>query len=63
MIKYDSLSETILKQKGYKIILAKDGEEAIEKFSKNKDVISLVLLDMIMPNKGGKEVYDEIRRD
>ena len=56
------LSETILKQKGYKIILAKDGEEAIEQFSKNKDVISLVLLDMIMPNKGGKEVYDEIRR-
>ncbi|MGO9380085.1 MAG: PAS domain S-box protein [Dissulfurispiraceae bacterium] len=56
------LYETILKQKGYKIILAKDGEEAIEQFSKNKDVISLVLLDMIMPNKGGKEVYDEIRR-
>lgn len=51
------LSEIILKQQGYKVILAQNGEEAIEKFIENKDSIHLVLLDMIMPKKSGKEVY------
>ncbi len=60
--KLRQLSETILSQYGYKVILAQDGDEAIEKFIENKDVIQLVLLDMIMPKKSGKEVYDEIKR-
>ena len=60
--KLRKLSEIILKQHGYKVILAEDGEESIEKFIENKDRIHLVLLDMIMPKKSGKEVYDEIKR-
>jgi PAS domain S-box-containing protein len=60
--KIRKLFEVILKTQGYKVILAQDGEEAIEKFIENKDKIHLVLLDMIMPKKSGKEVYDEIKR-
>ena len=60
--KLRKLSEIILKQHGYKVILAEDGEDSIEKFIENKDIIHLVLLDMIMPKKSGKEVYDEIKR-
>ena len=60
--KLRKLSEIILRAEGYKVILAQDGEEAIEKFVENKDRIHLVLLDMIMPKKGGKEVYDEIKK-
>jgi PAS domain S-box-containing protein len=56
------LSEIILKQHGYKVILAQDGEEAIEQFVANKERINLILLDMIMPKKSGKEVYDEIKK-
>jgi len=56
------LYETIFKRQGYTVILAQDGDEAIGEFSKNKDRINIVLLDMIMPNKGGREVYYEIRR-
>jgi CheY-like chemotaxis protein len=44
------------------VILAEDGKEAIKKIIDNKDTIQLVLLDMIMPNMGGKEAYDEIRK-
>jgi CheY-like chemotaxis protein len=58
--KLRKLSETILSQQGYKVILAPDGQEAIEKFIENKERIHLILLDMIMPKKSGKEVYDEI---
>ena len=54
------LFSTVLQAYGYKVILAEDGEDAIKKFMDNKDKIQLVMLDMIMPRKSGKEAYDEI---
>ena len=60
--KLRNLYETVLTQYGYEVILAQDGEEAINKFLGNKDSIQLVLLDMVMPKKNGKAVYEEIRR-
>ena len=56
------LFSTILQAYGYKVILAKDGEDAIRKFMDNKDKIQLLMLDMIMPKKSGKEVYDKIKQ-
>jgi PAS domain S-box-containing protein len=47
---------------GYSIIAAENGEEAISKYLENKDSIRLVVLDMIMPKKNGKEAYEEIRK-
>ncbi len=46
---------------GYKIIEASDGDEAISRFMENKDSIQLLILDVIMPKKNGKEVHDEIK--
>ncbi len=54
------LFSSILQAYGYKVILAKDGDEAINMFMDNKDEIQLVMLDMIMPKKSGNEVYDRI---
>ncbi|HCC54264.1 MAG TPA: hypothetical protein DEQ20_04975 [Desulfobulbaceae bacterium] len=51
---------TVLETFGYKVIAAKDGQEAVDKYKANKDTIQLLLLDLIMPKKTGKEVYDEI---
>ncbi len=47
----------ILENYGYKVIEAIDGDDALEKFMKNKDRINLVLLDVIMPKRDGNEVY------
>ena len=47
---------------GYRVIAAEDGEEAIAKFMENRERINLVLLDMIMPKKNGKEVSEVIRK-
>ncbi|HAK59110.1 MAG TPA: hybrid sensor histidine kinase/response regulator, partial [Nitrospiraceae bacterium] len=47
---------------GYSVISAEDGEDAIAKFTENRDKIQLVILDMIMPKKSGKEAYEEIKR-
>lgn len=51
---------TLLSKFGYKIILAQDGEEAVQKFKAHCNEISLVVIDGIMPKKNGKEVYKEI---
>jgi CheY-like chemotaxis protein len=55
------LTDSVLVQFGYAVILAEDGDDAIEKFKAAKDVIQLVILDMLMPGKNGKEVYDAIK--
>jgi PAS domain S-box-containing protein len=51
----------ILKKFGYEVILAEDGCDAVRKYAENQSTIQLVLMDMIMPNKNGKQSYDEIR--
>ncbi|OPY80295.1 MAG: Blue-light-activated protein [Syntrophorhabdus sp. PtaU1.Bin153] len=56
------IMRTVLASKGYTVIEAEDGLDAVNKFTKHKGGISLVVLDVVMPRKNGKEVYDEIRR-
>jgi two-component system cell cycle sensor histidine kinase/response regulator CckA len=51
----------LLEAIGYKVLTADSGKEAIEVCRKNRDEIDIVLLDMIMPNMGGGEVFDSIR--
>jgi two-component system cell cycle sensor histidine kinase/response regulator CckA len=46
---------------GYKVLVARGGEEAIEVFKKNRDRIDLVILDMIMPGMGGGKAFDSLR--
>ena len=52
----------VLESAGYTVILAKDGEEALEAFFANPDRIDLVLLDVVMPRRNGREVFEEIHR-
>jgi two-component system, cell cycle sensor histidine kinase and response regulator CckA len=54
------LTKTILGEFGYRIIEAVDGEDAVQKFRENRDTIQLVILDVIMPKKNGKEASDLI---
>jgi two-component system cell cycle sensor histidine kinase/response regulator CckA len=56
------LSEAVLGEFGYKVISAKDGEEAVEKFAENKDKIDICIFDIIMPKKSGIKAYEEIKK-
>ena len=56
------LTLLVLEQMGYTVIIANDGEEAVTKFMENKDRIQLLLFDIIMPKKNGREAYEEIKK-
>lgn len=56
------LMRTLLYRAGYTILEAFDGEDAVLKFRNCHEGVDLLLLDMDMPKKNGKEVYDEIRQ-
>lgn len=55
--------EMLLTKKGYTVILAEDGDEAIREYRKHRDAIDMLILDVVLPKKNGKEVYDFIKAD
>ena len=55
------MGEQILKKIGYRVVSAKGGHEAIQIYQKEKDKIDLVILDIIMPDMAGGEVFDGIK--
>ena len=46
---------------GYKVLTASDGREALKVYNEYSNMIDLVILDMIMPNLGGKDTFFELR--
>lgn len=56
------LMKGVLEQFGYRVIEAVDGEEGLRLFMECGEQIDGLLLDVIMPKKNGREVYEEIRR-
>ena len=57
------LIKDFLVAKNFKIIEAKDGEEALDVFEMNKEKINLVLLDVMMPKIDGWTVLRKIRQE
>jgi CheY-like chemotaxis protein len=56
-----ALAERILMGLGYTVLVARNGEEAVEILNRNANV-NLAVLDVVMPRKGGKEAYEEMRK-
>ena len=57
------LIKDFLMAKGFSILEAEDGEKALEVFENNKNKISLILLDVMMPKLDGWSVLRQIRQD
>jgi len=56
-----NVNRMVLERLGYKVFMARSGQEAIEIYQKNKDGIDLVILDMIMPGMGGESAFDILK--
>ncbi|HEY9162381.1 MAG TPA: PAS domain S-box protein [Desulfomonilia bacterium] len=56
-----NICKQLLENWGFEVLIASDGKEALNVFRENSDIISLVLLDVTMPEMNGDEVFREIR--
>jgi DNA-binding response OmpR family regulator len=57
----NELLEAYLVPRGYEIVKAASGQEALEKLAHNQ--IDLILLDIMMPNMSGLELLERLRAD
>ncbi|MDP1759218.1 MAG: response regulator, partial [Thermodesulfovibrionales bacterium] len=56
-----NVARDILRELDYDVLLASGGKEGIKIYADKKDVIDLVILDMIMPEMGGKETFKKLK--
>ncbi len=56
-----AVTRRVLQSAGLSVVVARDGEEAVQLFRAQADVISLVLLDLTMPRASGEEALRRIR--
>ena len=61
-IEVREFTKDLLREYGYNVIAAEDGQVAINEFISYKNMIELMILDVIMPKKNGMEVYNEVRQ-
>lgn len=57
-----TVGSELLKTLGYTILTAQNGSSAIDLYKNSKENIDLVILDMVMPEMGGGEVFDELKK-
>ena len=56
-----NVAANMLEKLGYTALKAQNGSEAVAIFEANKDKVKMVVLDIIMPDMGGSDVYDKIK--
>jgi two-component system, cell cycle sensor histidine kinase and response regulator CckA len=55
------LIKTLLESEGFKVLIARDGQEAVQKYQQHHDEIALVLSDMGIPVLSGWDAYQEMK--
>lgn len=56
------LAHGVLEDLGYHLLVAEDGQRAVELFAANCDHIDMVVMDAVMPRLSGREVYQSMMR-
>ncbi len=56
------MAREMIRERGYQVLAARNGEEALAVYAAHKDDISLVILDLIMPGMGGWKCLEELLR-
>jgi DNA-binding NtrC family response regulator len=55
------LVRKVLEEKGYRVLTAHDGIEAVNVYSRHKGEVALVFSDMVLPKLGGWTVFLKLR--
>ncbi|OPL19962.1 MAG: hypothetical protein AVO35_00455 [Candidatus Aegiribacteria sp. MLS_C] len=56
------VGRSMLERKGYRVLLASDGREALQIFREHHDEIDCVILDLTMPHLDGDQTFREMRK-
>jgi two-component system cell cycle sensor histidine kinase/response regulator CckA len=55
------VGKQMLQKLGYSVLMARNGQEAVDVFKNSPDDVDLVLLDMIMPGMEAGDTYDRLK--
>ncbi len=56
------MTQMLLEQHGYRVLVAREGEEALRVFEKESRAIRLLLTDVIMPRLNGRLLCEKVRQ-
>ena len=56
------IMQVMLEDLGYRCIVAQHGADAVEKYQHHQDDIDMVIMDFSMPNMGGKDCVEALKR-
>ena len=56
------VARSLLEQAGYKVFIAVDGHDAVEKFREHQHAVKLVIMDVVMPRMNGRLAYEQMRK-
>jgi len=56
------LTSELLKESGYIVLEANGGEQALNIFNEHKEIIDLLITDVVMPKISGKEVAEQLKK-
>ncbi len=55
------VGKQMLEKLGYTVLIARNGQEAVDVYKNSPDDVDLVLLDMIMPGLEAGDTYDKLK--
>ncbi len=61
-VSMQELMKDLLESNGYNVLIANDGFEALETYRQKGDMISLVVLDVMLPEMDGRDTYWELKK-
>ena len=53
------LAGSVLERNGYRVLIAKDGAEALEAMASHDGPVHLLLTDVVLPSMNGRELYEK----
>jgi CheY-like chemotaxis protein len=56
------VGQELLGELGYRVLTARDGQDALAIYRQHLARIDMVVLDMVMPGMGGGQTYDELKK-
>src|SRR5262249_28019048 len=55
-----TLGRTILEAHGYRVVVAEDGLQAVERYRREQGTIDLIVLDLTMPRLSGRDTFKRL---